>query len=129
MATPPANLSQGNKEVARKKRSVLRGLIPVLRPAASIRATLAAVGKGIKEDQVHITMKLKDGRVLEKYVEHCLGSVDTPMSDADLEIKFRGLSEEVLGAAQTRELIALCWSVASLPDAGAIARTAARNAT
>ena len=123
MATPPANLSQGNKEVARKKRSVLRGLIPVLRPAASIRATLAAVGKGIKEDQVHITMKLKDGRVLEKLVEHCMGSVDNPMRDADLEAKFRAQCKGILPAARVEKLIGLCWGVGKVKSAAEMART------
>jgi hypothetical protein len=51
------------------------------------------------------------------------------MSDADLETKFRGLTEEILGAAQSSELIALCWSVASLRETGAVARKAARKAS
>jgi len=50
------------------------------------------------------------------------------MSDADLEAKFRGLTDGIISASQTQELIRLCWSVATLPDAGAIPRTAAAAA-
>ena len=89
----------------------------------------ATVDDKLERTQATVTIRLKDGRTVTRHIAHALGTLGRPMSDADLEIKFRGLSEEVLGAAQTRELIALCWSVASLPDAGAIARTAARNAT
>ena len=44
------------------------------------------------------------------------------MSDADLEAKFRGLTAEVLPAAQVEELIQLCWRVTELEDAGTICR-------
>src|SRR6185503_14636379 len=49
----------------------------------------ATVDKAMHEDQVHVTIKLKNGKTLEKYVEHCVGSLGRPMSDADLEAKFR----------------------------------------
>ena len=35
---------------------------------------------------------LKNGRMLDKFVEHVVGSLERPMSDADLEAKFLGLS-------------------------------------
>ena len=75
--------------------------------------------------QSRITILLKDGRKLERYVEHALGTLERPMSDADLEAKFRGLADGILSAKQTDEVIRLCWAVESLPDAGAIARAAA----
>ncbi|MBY0267024.1 MAG: MmgE/PrpD family protein, partial [Burkholderiales bacterium] len=75
--------------------------------------------------QSHITIRLKDGRVLERHVVHALGTLERPMSDADLEDKFRGLAEGILSEKQADEVIRLCWNVDSLPDAGAIARAAA----
>jgi hypothetical protein len=47
------------------------------------------------------------------------------MSDADLERKFAGLAEPVVGAARTRELIERTWNLPELPDAGELARAAA----
>src|SRR5262245_17852815 len=42
----------------------------------------AIVDGGIKEEQVRVTITLKDGRRLEKFIEHVVGSVERPMSDA-----------------------------------------------
>jgi 2-methylcitrate dehydratase PrpD len=74
--------------------------------------------------EARVTIRLKDGRVLEKHVPHALGTVARPMSDADLEAKFRGLVEPVCGRAQADRIIDLCWRVESLGDAGEIARAA-----
>jgi len=82
----------------------------------------ATVEPGIHEDQVHITVKMKDGRVLEKYVEHAIGSLGNPMSDADLEAKFRAFTKGILTQAETDKLIRLCWDIAKLKDAGEVAQ-------
>lgn len=84
----------------------------------------AVVGPGIHEDQVHVTIRLKNGKTLEKFVEHAIGSIARPMSDADLEAKFRGLARGILPTAQTDRLIRLCWDIAGLKDAAEIARAA-----
>jgi 2-methylcitrate dehydratase PrpD len=62
--------------------------------------------------------------VLEQHVEHAIGSLERPMSDAELEAKFRSLAEATLGKARTDKLIALCRTVDSLPEASALARAA-----
>jgi 2-methylcitrate dehydratase PrpD len=84
----------------------------------------AVVGPGIHEDQVHVTIRLRNGKTLEKFVEHAIGSIARPMSDADLEAKFRGLAKGILPAAQTDRLIRLCWDIAGLKDAAEVARAA-----
>ncbi len=83
------------------------------------------VDPAIKEDQVRITMILKDGRRLEKFIEHAVGSVDHPMSDADLEGKFHGLADGILSRDRVNRLLDLCWKVETLPQASAIAAAAA----
>jgi 2-methylcitrate dehydratase PrpD len=75
--------------------------------------------------QAHVSIRLRDGRVLERHVPHPLGSLEKPMSDADLETKFRGLAEGVLEDGHRDQLLDLCWRLTELPDAGEIARTAA----
>lgn len=87
----------------------------------------AEVQAGVKADQVRIRMTLKDGRVLETFVEHCVGSVANPMSDADLEAKFRAQCKGILPAVQADKLIGLCWGVGKLKSAAAIARGARRK--
>lgn len=84
----------------------------------------ASADPKVHEDQVRIAIKLKDGRTLEKFVEHAIGSLDRPMSDADLEAKFRGLAEGVLSGSETDKLMRLCWDVGKLRDAADVARAA-----
>jgi 2-methylcitrate dehydratase PrpD len=88
------------------------------------RVTIAA-DKAIRKLEAHVAVTLRDGRTLEQHVEHALGTIQRPMSDADLEEKFRSLAADVLPAAQIDGLIASCWKLDTLPDVGAIARAAA----
>ena len=78
----------------------------------------------LRKTEARVSIRLKDGRTLSKHVEHALGTLQRPMSDADLEAKFRGLTAGILGKQRIDELIRLCWSIAALPDAGEIARKA-----
>ena len=82
----------------------------------------ATVDEAMHEDQTRVTVTLKDGRTFEKYVEHAIGSLERPMSDADLEAKFRGLVKGILSPEQTDALIRLAWNVEKLGDASEIAR-------
>jgi|KBSMisStaDraftv2_1062788.scaffolds.fasta_scaffold17694_2 2-methylcitrate dehydratase PrpD len=84
----------------------------------------ASIEQGVHEDAAYIAVKLKDGRVLTKHVEHAIGSLARPMTDKDLEAKFRGLAKAILSPAETDALIGLCWSIDKSNDASEIARAA-----
>jgi len=84
----------------------------------------ATVDPAIKEEQVRATVVLKDGRTLEKRIDHVIGSLERPLSDADLEAKFTGLADGVLPAAQVRTLMDQCWKIETLPRAGELAAAA-----
>ncbi|HEV8519843.1 MAG TPA: MmgE/PrpD family protein [Burkholderiales bacterium] len=84
----------------------------------------ATIDTNVHEDAVHVAIRLKDGRTLEKHIEHAIGSLARPMSDADLEAKFRALANGILSSAETDALIKLCWSIEKLQDAGELARAA-----
>jgi 2-methylcitrate dehydratase PrpD len=86
----------------------------------------AIVDPAIKPEQVDMTITLKDGRTLHKYVEHAIGSLEVPMTDLQLEAKFLDLADGILPAARARKLIELCWQVERLPAAAAIAKAGAR---
>jgi 2-methylcitrate dehydratase PrpD len=95
----------------------------------AIRERVSAIeDPAIGRAQAHVTIVLEDGRSHSKHVAHALGTLQRPMSDADLEAKFRGLVDGVLSAARIDELIALCWRVTTLDDAGALARAAVPRA-
>ncbi len=90
-----------------------------------VRATTDPAVKSYLEAYVSITMR--DGRVLERHVPHARGTLQRPMSDADLESKFSALVEPVLPAQRIAELTRLCWGAEELPDIGSIARAAAQR--
>ncbi len=86
----------------------------------------ATADASVREDEARIVVRLRDGRVLDKHVAHAIGSLERPMSNADLEAKFRDLAGGILPGAQVDNLIGMCWSLAELDDAAKVAR-AARN--
>jgi 2-methylcitrate dehydratase PrpD len=91
----------------------LRGkVVPVIDPA-------------IKPEQVDMTVVLKDGRSVHKYIEHALGSLEVPMSDQALETKFADLADGIISAQQARHVMDLCWGVENLTNVAEIAKGAA----
>jgi len=84
----------------------------------------ATIDPNKRDDEVLARVVLKDGRVLEKYVEHAIGSRERPMSEADLSDKFHGLADDILGAEQSSGLLDAAWSLESLTDAAGICRLA-----
>ncbi len=76
----------------------------------------------LRDDECHVRLTLKDGRVLTKHVEHAIGSLERPMSDQDLEAKFHVLVDDVLGEEHASRLHKLAWSIEGLKDAAEICR-------
>jgi 2-methylcitrate dehydratase PrpD len=79
----------------------------------------------IAPDGAEVTVRLQDGRALVSRVEHCSGSASRPMTDRELDKKFAGMADAVIGPVRTREVIEMCWVVERLADVGALARAAA----
>jgi 2-methylcitrate dehydratase PrpD len=85
---------------------------------------LPVVDPAVKPEQVEMSINLKDGRQLEKSIQHAIGSLEAPMTDHDLETKFTDLADGILASEQIHKLIGLCWSVEKLLNAGDIAKAA-----
>ncbi len=88
------------------------------------RRVRATVDPALAPDAATVTLTLTDGRVVEKRIEHAIGSLARPMTDADLEAKFAGLAEASLGADRTRRLLDLCWRIGALDDVAVVAEAA-----
>lgn len=88
---------------------------------------MATVDPAIKPQQVDMTVVLKDGRELHKYIQHAIGSVEVPMTDEQLEAKFSDLAVGILPRQQTQVLMETCWKVEQLADAGEVAQAARRH--
>ena len=84
-----------------------------------------AIDHSLAEDQVRITITMNDGRRFEKFVEHAIGSAKNPMTDAQLEAKFVGLTQGILAADRIRNLIELCWTIEKCPSAALLAQNSA----
>lgn len=88
------------------------------------RKIVATVDDSIDEAAVDMTAVLSDGRREHVHVAHAIGSLQRPMTDADLEAKFHALADGVLGAPRTRELIQALWSTGARDRMRDVARLA-----
>ena len=84
-----------------------------------VREATTAVGDpSVSEDQSRIEVELTDGRRLTKFVEQSLGNIHRPLSDRQLEDKFRDQAVLVLPARDVEALIERCWRIDELDDVG-----------
>jgi len=84
------------------------------------RKVVATVDDSIDEASADVTATLTDGSTVHVFVEHAIGSLQNPMTQALLEGKFHGLSDPVLGPAQTTELIKACWAIGNAANVQSI---------
>ena len=76
----------------------------------------ATVDDTIDEAAAHVTAVLTDGHRVEVRVEHAIGSLQRPMSDAQLDAKFSALVSPVLGANKVDQIGEACRHLAALDD-------------
>lgn len=74
------------------------------------------------EASVTIDVTFRDGTTLQKHVHRAIGSHDVPLTDAQIDTKFRTQSALVIGAAATDALLALAWKTPELADVAEVAR-------
>lgn len=84
----------------------------------------AQANEDLRVDEAHVRVRLRDGRVLEQHVDHQLGSVERPMSDAQLEAKLHDLADPVLGSSQVDDLAHACREIRQAPEISALVRLA-----
>ena len=65
---------------------------------------------------VAATVKLNDGRSYKEVLEHPTGSPERPMSDAQVEAKFRALTAGALATSRSERLLEACWQIDRLAD-------------
>ena len=84
------------------------------------RKVVASVDNSIEEASADVTAVLHDGRRVHVFVEHAIGSLQKPMTDAMLEAKFHGLTDQALGLERSGALIQACWNVGDAPSVRAL---------
>jgi 2-methylcitrate dehydratase PrpD len=72
-----------------------------------------------------VSVRTADGRMLTHSVAHALGSLERPMSDAEIETKVRDLASVGAPDCEVDRLIDAVWTVDQHNDAAIVARLAA----
>lgn len=69
-------------------------------------------------DAAIAAVTLADGSVRQSHVTNARGSAARPMTDEDLDAKFRVQANGVLALSSSNQLLRLCRGIESLPDVG-----------
>ena len=64
---------------------------------------------------------------MEKHIERAIGSSEVPLTDAQIDHKFKVQSAFVIGEAATEKLLQLAWRSAELDDIADVARCASEH--
>jgi 2-methylcitrate dehydratase PrpD len=67
---------------------------------------------------------MKDGTRKHLFIEHAIGSLQRPMTDADLEAKFHVQTDAVLGKAKIDALIVAAWKMVSIANVNDLTKLA-----
>ena len=84
---------------------------PIVHKVALRCKVVATEDDAINEAIAHVTAVLADGRRVHVFVEHAKGSLQRPMTTGQLDAKFHGMADAVIGVARCNALIATCWGV------------------
>ena len=103
-----AGLAEGSDE------AVADDAIASVRPRVSAR-----IDDSLRREAAQVRVSLRDGTVLQANVVDCLGSENRPMTDAEIDRKFRGQVQLVWPADEIDGLSRWAWSITEIPDVGA----------
>lgn len=81
----------------------------------------ATADSSLTADETKLLLTMNDGRVLEKHVQHAVGSLEVPMDDEMLEAKFKDQCVAVLGD-QVDSASKACWEIESAGDVASVAK-------
>lgn len=82
----------------------------------------ARVDANLPLDAANVKLTLRDGTVRELRVAHCSGSRQQPLTDQQLDDKFRAQCRDVLGAARTEAALTLLRRLDAVGDVQACAQ-------
>ena len=90
-----------------------------------VRENATAIGDpSLTEDQANIEVELATGEILSRFVEKSLGNVNRPLTNQQLDDKFRDQAVLALPAPQVEQVIQLCWRIDQLNDVNELIQSA-----
>jgi len=85
----------------------------------NLRTSIEAAGDPtLQRDEAIAEVTLGNGMVLRAHVAHARGSIERPMTDAELDAKFNAQAITVLPSGASSKLLRLCRNVANLSSVG-----------
>ena len=94
------------------------------RVRALARKVTLAVVPGVPVPDVRIDVTYNDGRTEEVLVKDARGTDNGPLSDAEIEAKFRNLAERAPDCTRTERLIETIWRLDEMENVGPLLRDA-----
>lgn len=95
----------------------------------ALRAKVQATANPeMHEAAVRITVTFEDGSTHALFVERALGSIERPLSNAQLEAKFLTQAGLVVGDEVAARLLGLAWQIEALPGLSDLARASVPGA-
>ena len=86
-----------------------------------VRERVTATGDpALTEDQSRVEVQLADGRLLAWFIEQSLGNIHRPLSDRQLDDKFRRTAARALPAGAADVVLDRCWRIGELEDVSAL---------
>lgn len=98
---------------------------PVLARLRSV--TTAAPDDAVGEDQVDVSVTLRSGESIHLFLEASLGNVERPLSNAQLDEKFRDQAVLVLPEQSVEDLLAATWAIEQSDNVQSIVELARRD--
>jgi 2-methylcitrate dehydratase PrpD len=93
-----------------------------------VRESATAAGDpSLTEDQANLEVELATGETISRFVEQSLGNIHRPMTNRQLDDKFRDQAVLALPAPQVERVIELCWRIDQLADVNELVEQACGN--
>ncbi|KAI0011854.1 hypothetical protein F4779DRAFT_571525 [Xylariaceae sp. FL0662B] len=78
------------------------------------------VDDGVSQDQAYISITFEDGSTLEKHIEHAIGSLENPLTVADLRKKFMDQVSLQIGDIRAERAYNAFTNIGNMSDVGKI---------
>jgi 2-methylcitrate dehydratase PrpD len=84
-----------------------------------------AADETLRKDEAHATIIATSGKRIDTHIAHATGTVENPMSDAAIEVKYLANATPAVGAERARRLAEEIWRLDTLPNVERVIELAA----
>jgi 2-methylcitrate dehydratase PrpD len=85
----------------------------------------ATADENVSAEEAFVSITLRNGTVVDKHIEHAIGSVQRPLTKEHLEHKFADQARSALPMSQIEDVMAICWEIERLNKVSEISSASA----